>query len=133
MKVKTLSTVLAALVLAVGLAGQDRVNEMKLQQAIDLLETRGDTARAIPLLEEVSRSKDDAVAARALLYLGQAQEGAGKEQARRTYERIIQQFANQLQIAAQARTRLSALSSGNLAKSGASGLAHRVVSTLRQE
>ncbi|MEX2273378.1 MAG: hypothetical protein WD690_18050 [Vicinamibacterales bacterium] len=95
--------------LAVTLLGQDVARERKLQQAIDLLETKGDFARAMPLLEDVARSTDRPLAARALLYLGQAQERRGTDAARKTYERIVRDFSNEQQIAAQARARLAAL------------------------
>jgi Tol biopolymer transport system component len=102
-------TVLMTLALAVTLAGQDAAREQKLQQAIDLLETKGDVKSAVPLLEEVARSTDQALAARGLLYLGQAQERQGEAAARRTYERIISEFASQTSIVEQARSRLAGL------------------------
>jgi Tol biopolymer transport system component len=109
MKLKVLRTTLAALALAASLIAQDAAREQKLQQAIDLLETKGDAAKAIPLLEEVARSGDDALAARGLLYLGQAQERQGLAAARNTYERIVRQYAAQHAIAIQAQARLTAI------------------------
>ena len=98
-----------AVTLGATLFAQDAAREQKLQQAIDLLETKGDAARAMPLLEEVAKSADRGLAVRGLLYLGQAQERQGHEAARRTYERIVRDFAAHSAVVAQARVRLAAL------------------------
>lgn len=102
-------TVLVTGALVIGLAAQDRAREQKLQQAIDLLETKGDAAAAIPLLGEASRSTDESVAARAMLYLGQAQERQGLATARDTYARILSRFPAQWAVVEQAGARLKAL------------------------
>ncbi len=39
----------------------DRAHELKLQLAIDLVESKGDVAKATPLLEEVAASPDRAL------------------------------------------------------------------------
>ncbi len=114
MKSKVFGTALATIALAVSLAGQDVAREQKLQQAIDLLETKGNASAAMPLLEEVAKSADQALAARGLLYLGQAQERQGSDLARKTYERIIRQFGSQSAVVEQARARLAALTTPRL-------------------
>ena len=81
----------------------DRAHELKLQQAIDLVESKGDLAKATPLLEEIAASPDRALAARALLYLAQAQAAQNKEKARATYQRIIEQFSDQTDVVARAK------------------------------
>jgi len=65
-KVFTAVTLFAAFLYAA-----DPAREQTLQRAIDLMESKGDLAKAMPLFEDVSRSTDKALAARALLYLGQ--------------------------------------------------------------
>ena len=96
------ATALTALIAA------DTARERKLQQAIDLLETKGDVTRAVPLLEDVAKSSDKALAARGLLYLGQAQERQAGDRARTTYQRIVREFGSQKEIAAEAERRLGA-------------------------
>jgi len=91
------------------LPAQTRSPAHQLQEAIDLMETRGDYAAALPLLEEVGRGPDRALAARALLYSGQCYEKLGKEKAKQAYQRIIREFADQREVVAEARKRLSAL------------------------
>ena len=80
---------------AAALYAADPARAQTLQRAIDLMESKGDMAKAMPLFEEAAHSADKALAARALLYLGQAQERQGAERARATYERIIKEFGNQ--------------------------------------
>lgn len=101
-----------ALTFTATLSGNGQTREQKLQQAIDLIESKGDLAAAIPLLEDVAKSADRSLAARGLLYLAQAQERQGQANARRTYERIVSDFAAQTDIAAQARARLAVLTTG---------------------
>ena len=69
-----IATIAAGVVFTSTLLASDPVREQKLQQAIDLIESKGEIAHAIPLLEDAAKSTDRALAARALLYLGQAQE-----------------------------------------------------------
>lgn len=115
-----MTKVLTVFVLSAITFAADTAREQRLQQAINLMESKGDTAKAMPMLEDVTRSSDRALAARALLYLGQAQERQGADKARATYERIVKEFGNQTEMVAAAQQRLVALgasrSSGTLAK-----------------
>ena len=104
-----MTKVLTVFVLAAIAFGADTAREQKLQQAINLMESKGDAAKAMPMLEDVARSSDRALAARALLYLGQAQERQGADKARATYERIVKDFGNQTEMVAAAQQRLAAL------------------------
>jgi Tol biopolymer transport system component len=104
-----MTKVLTVFVLAAMAFGADTAREQKLQQAINLMESKGDAAKAMPMLEDVARSSDRALAARALLYLGQAQERQGADKARATYERIVKEFGNQTEMVAAAQQRLAAL------------------------
>ena len=87
----------------------DSKREQTLQRGIDLLESKGDLAKAMPLFEEASHSSDKALAARALLYVGQTQERQGADKARATYERILKEFSSQTETTAIAQRRLAAL------------------------
>ena len=103
--------VLTALAIALGvtLVASDRVREQKLQQAIDLVESKGDLANATPLFEEVAKSDDRTLAGRALLYLAQAQERHGHKDAVVTYRRLQKEFAADPAVASVARRRIAAL------------------------
>jgi Tol biopolymer transport system component len=88
-----------------------------LQKAIDLLESKGDVAGAITLFEEATRTNERPVAARALLYLGRAQERQGAERARATYERIARDFGDQREVVTEARRRLTVLNESSTIRS----------------
>jgi Tol biopolymer transport system component len=104
-----LSTALALLALAsVALTAGDQTQALKLQQAIDLIETAGDPDRATPLLEEAAEGSDRVVAARALFYLARLQERQDMALARRTYGRIVMEFSSVADVAAEAGRRLAA-------------------------
>src|SRR5436190_2787980 len=130
MNIKALVVTVVAVALGATVLAQDRAREQKLQQAIDLLETKGDAARAVPLLEQVANSANRPLAARGLLYLGQAQEREGHGRARATYERIIRDFAAQQDVVAMARVRLAGL--GNDAAGRRSDLTIRRLQTLQE-
>lgn len=99
--------------LALGLSGCRAVQAQaptparQLEDAIQLMETRGDVPGAVTIFEQLSRSSDRAVAARALLFLGSAYEKLGRAEARRAYEQIIREFPDQPHMVAAARARLA--------------------------
>src|ERR1051325_3013877 len=74
------------------LSAADRPREQKYQQAVDLLESKGDVKGAIRLFEDVSKSPDRNLAARSLFYLGSCYEKLGSEGAQKAYERIVREF-----------------------------------------
>jgi Tol biopolymer transport system component len=77
-------------------------------------ETAGDIKGAIQIFERIVRdfSSNRALTARALLQLGQSSDLLGQDQSRKYYERVIREFADQTEAAAEARKRLTALDSG---------------------
>jgi Tol biopolymer transport system component len=105
MRSKLIATVFAAVFV---LAAANRTLESRMQQAIDLMETKGDIAGAMRLFEEVAKGADRGLAARSLLYLGDCRAKLGQQDARRHYERIVREYSEQREIAAEARTRMGA-------------------------
>src|ERR1051325_11928366 len=105
-------TLAAAIVLA-----QDRSQAQQFQEAITMMETKGNYTAAIRLFEQAAKGPDRTLAARALYYAGQCYEKSGKDKAQQAYQRVIKQFGEQRQVVAQARGRLSGLSpaAGNVA------------------
>jgi Tol biopolymer transport system component len=83
------------------------------EQAVTLMESRGDYEGAVRLFEAVAASADRALAARALVFLGTCYERVGNEKARQAYERVLAQYADQRAAAAQARARLAVLQRRN--------------------
>jgi Tol biopolymer transport system component len=101
--------ILTAITAVLALTGANRPHETKLQQAIELLETKGDVPGAIRLFEEAAQSPDRNVAARSLLYLGDCRQKLGNEESRTSYERVVREFGDQREIVAEAQSRLAAL------------------------
>src|SRR5688572_23187075 len=94
---------------ALCLSAADRPREVQLQQALDLMQTKGDLPGAIKLLEEVAKSADRNLAARSLLYLGDCRQKLGQQEASKPYERVLRDFADQREVASEAQSRLAAL------------------------
>jgi Tol biopolymer transport system component len=110
---------MTALILAQG--GRDLY-----QQALGK-EQLGDYQPAIKIYERIVRdyARDRALVAKALVHLGICYENALGAQARRYYEEVISKYADQPDMAAEARRRLNALS----ADRSSDGLRQRLVAT----
>jgi Tol biopolymer transport system component len=106
--------VLAALSLVVltgGAPSAQNQMELALKAAIDKEVVEGDLKSAIDLYRQIATAGDRAVAARALVRMGQCYEKLGAAQAsaaRAAYERVVREFADQKEAAEQARARLAA-------------------------
>jgi len=94
-------------------ASQARTQEQLLQDAIQLMNTKGDYPAAAKLFEAASKGKDRNRAALALLYLAQVYEKQGRSEAARTLRDLIDRFADQTLIVAEARVKLAALTAGS--------------------
>jgi len=105
-------------------AKDDRA-EVALQAALKKEAVDGDLKGAIELYKKIAQSTNRAVAAKALLRMGQCHEKLGSAEARTAYQRVVREFADQAEIVAQARVRLAALGG----PSAAGGLATRRVLT----
>jgi len=86
--------------------------EVALRSAIELEEGKGDIKGAIEQYKKLAEGRDRAVAAEALLRLAQAYQKLGDADARRVYERLVRDFSDQRDAAAQAKVRLQALGAG---------------------
>ena len=104
-----LVTVAAVLVLSAVLTAQQNGKDLY-QQGL-ARETAGDLKSAIQIFERIVRdySADRPLAARALVQLGRWFDSLGENQARKYYERVIREFADQKDAAAEARAHLDAL------------------------
>lgn len=106
----SIASLALALALSLGLLwAADRAREQKYQQAVDLLESKGDVKTAMKLFEDVAKSPDRNLAARSLLYLGSCYEKLGQDGAQKAYERIVREFADQGDVMAKARVKLAAM------------------------
>ena len=91
---------------------QDLQQEILLQKAIQKETVDGDLNAAIKMYRQIAENpgEDRAVAAKALLQIGKCYEKLGSLEARKAYETLLEQYADQSDIIAEARARLAALS-----------------------
>jgi Tol biopolymer transport system component len=105
----------AALVLALAAAQKDTQKDLsaeaQLQAAIVKETVEGNLQRAIEQYEAIAAlsDADRATVATALLRMGQCYEKLGRGEARKAYERVVQNFSDQKDQVATARMRLAAL------------------------
>ncbi len=117
---KLVIAILAASLLAFG--GQSG-NDL-FQKALILERTEGNLQQAIKLYQQIAErfAADHKLAAQALMQMAQCYEKLGRADARKAYERLVQNYADQNDLAADARQRLASLgqSSSVLSPSGLS-------------
>jgi Tol biopolymer transport system component len=108
--IAALSVILAAAAGSAARQTGDRP-EVLLERAIQLETVDGDLEAAIGLYKKIvgATASSRAVAAKALLRLGGCYEKLGLEEARKAYERLVREFADQPEQALAARGRLEAL------------------------
>jgi len=80
------------------------------QKALVRERSEGNLKEAIKLYQQVvdKYGKDRALAAKALVAIGESQEKLGESEARKTYERIVREYGDQKQAVAMAHARLGA-------------------------
>jgi Tol biopolymer transport system component len=121
-------TILAALLTAPSVIAQkDDQADVLMQAAHQKQLVEGQLEEAIQLYKRIvqEHSGNHAVAAQALLEMGQCYEKLGNVEARKAYERLLSDYGEQNEAAAQARARLAALS-GKPASGGSEMLTRRV-------
>lgn len=107
-------TIVAGLLtVSVAIAQKDDQVEVLMQAAHQKQLVEGQLEEAIQLYRRIvqEHSGNHAVAARALLEMGQCYEKLGNTEARKAYEHVLRDYADQNEAAAQARARLAAISS----------------------
>jgi Tol biopolymer transport system component len=102
-------TVIAAAVAAHGIP--DQSGHDIFQQALVKERAEGNLQEAIDLYDRIVRDfpDDHPLAAKALVQMGQCYEKLGKEGARKAYERVVREYADQVEPLQVARARLAAL------------------------
>jgi tetratricopeptide (TPR) repeat protein len=87
---------------------QDRA-DVELRAAIETETVKGNLKDAIAVYAKLAKSPNRAVAAKALVQMGQCYEKLGQADARNAYEQVIAQFADQAEQVQIARAKLAAL------------------------
>ena len=107
------SAIFAGLLAApLAIAQKDDQAEVLMQAAHHKQLVEGQLEEAIQLYKRVVQepARNRTLAAKALLEMGQCYEKLGKTEARKAYERVLRDYADQNEAAAQARARLAAIS-----------------------
>jgi len=115
-----LTIVLMTGMLAVGLgsARQTGQAEVELQAAIRMETVEGNMKGAIEAYKKLADGADRAIAAKALVRLGQCYEKLGDAEAGKAYERVVRDFADQKEAVEKARALLAAISREGKTESG---------------
>jgi Tol biopolymer transport system component len=95
--------------LALNATAQAAAPEALYQRALAAERGAGDLQTAILLYKQVAAAGDRALAARALVRLGEAYEKLGSREARSAYERVVRDYADQNESVNIARNRLAGL------------------------
>lgn len=109
------------------IAQKDEQAEVLMQAAHQKQLVEGQLEQAIHLYKRIvqEHSGNHAVAAQALLEIGQCYEKLGNTEARKAYERLLRDYGDQNEAAAQARARLAAIS-GKVASGSSEMVTRRV-------
>jgi Tol biopolymer transport system component len=99
----------SVMVLAALAAQKGNRAELQLEAAVNKEVVAGDLKGAIELYRKAAQSSDRALAAKALVRMGQCYERLGDAEARKAYERVVRDFGDQKDLAETARRRLAAL------------------------
>jgi Tol biopolymer transport system component len=114
-----LSTLLLAGLLTAQLATAQKNDraEVLLQAAQHKQLVEGDLKGAIKIYDQIvaNHGNNRAVTAKALIQKGRCYEKMGSAEARKAYDRVVRDYADQREMVAEARARLSTLSSGRSA------------------
>ncbi len=101
------------------LNAQNNEGEKIYQEGLFHMEGMGNYAEAIGKFEKIAReyADDESLAARALLMMGKCHEKLGRQEAKEAYNRIIENYSDQREVALEARSRLLALTERSQSKS----------------
>jgi Tol biopolymer transport system component len=120
--------IVAALALPAVVAQTADQADVQLKAAIKKEVVDGDLKGAITEFQRIVNTPgvSRAVAASALVHLGQCHEKLGNAEARKVYERVVREFGDQPDLVAEARARLAALAKPSGATSGTALAVRRI-------
>ena len=104
------TVILLTLLMGSHLACSQTAEEL-LPKAIQLEEVKGELEQAIEIYQSIVKEYPDnrPIAAMAYLHMGRCYEKLGKQEARKAYRQVIQEYADQSDLATEASARLAAL------------------------
>ena len=126
-RISVLITVALLLALGAGTAVAQSGYDL-FQKALVKERAEGDLEAAIALYQRIARehAENRALAAKALVQMGQCYEKLGKAEARKAYRRVIRDYADQQEQAKMARVRLAALTRPKRAADASTMVVRRV-------
>ena len=83
--------------------------EVALRAAMELETVNGDLRAAIEQYQKIAQGSDRALAAKALIRMAGCYQKLGDAEAHRIYEQVVREYADQGEMVAEARARLTAL------------------------
>ena len=104
------------------------------QAALHQEEVQGNLEQAIDLYERILEefSSNRPLSAKALMHIGLCHEKLGSQEAQRAYQRIVSEYADQAELVAEARARLAALRSKQVAPRAVSPATRLISDGFRQ-
>jgi len=108
---KTLTLIAVLSLILASYSTYAQTAEELLPKAIQLEEVKGDLAKAIEVYQTIVSkfSSNRAIASKAMLHIGLCYEKMGNQEAKKTYQELIRNFGEQKEVVAEARERLSKL------------------------
>src|SRR5258706_6089251 len=106
--IATLATITGGALL---LAQSPRTGEVQFKAAQHKEQVEGDLKGAIADYKKIAQASERSLGARALVAIGQCYEKLGNAEARGAYERVVREFADQVESVGLAHARLAALQS----------------------
>ncbi len=92
--------------------------DVALRAAMETEIVKGDLKGAIEQYKKIAQDADRAVAAKALIRMAGCYQKLGDAESAKIYERVVREFADQTEAAAEARTRLASLQENPAASAG---------------
>ncbi len=92
--------------------------DVALRAAMETETVKGDLKGAIEQYKKIAQDADRAVAAKALIRMAGCYQKLGDAEASKIYQRVVREFADQTEAAAEARTRLASLQGNPAAPAG---------------
>jgi Tol biopolymer transport system component len=124
-----LAVIIAAALSITALPQRAKEAETLFHRGVHFEEVRGELKEAIAIYEKLIKEFPDVrpVVAKAILHVGICHEKMGQKEAQKSYRQVIDEFADQSETAAEAKTRLNALEPGAAGTKESEGLVVRRV------
>ncbi len=116
------------LISSLALSQQSNKAESLYQEALMQMEGKGNFSKALEVFGQIIKDYpgNRQVSARSQYQIGVCYEKLGKNEAKKAYEQVVKNFADQPQVVAEARTRLAALNAAS--ETGRGPVARRLIS-----